>query len=129
MIETDETAGLPERLHELLKHFNAAAANEFPSDDIKVVTEEFLQDAAVQKWTAKQMDGMRIKSMDFRNGVSMELEPARGMVAVWVAAARTLLMDAENYSEAVYYTMPEDIEKASYSMDVSIPELPDEEQT
>lgn len=32
-------------------------------------------------------------------GVDMQLEPARELAAIWVAAARTMLGDAENYSE------------------------------
>lgn len=122
--ESDELTGLGDRLRELLQHFHPAAAVEYSSDELTTVVEELLTEAASQKWVGEQMAQMKIKSMDFRNGIAMELEPARDMVAVWVASARALLMGADNYCESVY-TSPEDAGRASYSMDVSIPELPE----
>lgn len=122
--ESDELTGLSDRLRELLQYFHPAAAAEYSSDELAAVVEELLAEAASQKWVSEQMAQMKIKSMDFRNGIAMELEPARDMVAVWVASARALLMGGENYCESVY-TSPEDAARASYSMDVSIPELPE----
>jgi hypothetical protein len=54
---------------------------------------------ARERWIDKTLNETGIKAMDFRNGMSMELEPAREMVAHWVGAARGMLGDAENYSE------------------------------
>jgi hypothetical protein len=54
---------------------------------------------ARERWIEKQLAATSIKSMDFRNGIDMELAPARDMVAAWVGAARTMLGDAENYTE------------------------------
>ncbi|MFD8577182.1 hypothetical protein ACFV1H_17855 [Streptomyces virginiae] len=56
-------------------------------------------EAARERWIQKQLDETGLKSMDFRNGATMDLEPARDMVAQWVGAARTMLGDAPNYSE------------------------------
>lgn len=54
---------------------------------------------ARERWIAKTLDETSIKAMEFRAGMSMELEPAREMVAHWVGAARGMLGSAENYSE------------------------------
>ncbi|MFD9368801.1 hypothetical protein ACFWA6_14005 [Streptomyces sp. NPDC060020] len=54
---------------------------------------------ARERWIQKQLDETGLKSMDFRNGATMDLEPARDMVAQWVGAARAMLGDAPNYSE------------------------------
>jgi hypothetical protein len=56
-------------------------------------------DAARERWIEKQLAETGLKSMDFRNGMNMEIKPARELVAHWVAAARTMLGDAPNYSE------------------------------
>lgn len=56
-------------------------------------------DEARERWIQKQLDETGLRSMDFRNGVEMELEPARELLAHWVAAARSMLGDAPNYSE------------------------------
>jgi hypothetical protein len=54
---------------------------------------------ARERWIAKTLAETGIKAMEFRGGMSMELEPAREMVAHWVGAARGMLGDAPNYSE------------------------------
>lgn len=54
---------------------------------------------ARERWIQKQLDETGLKSMDFRNGMTMEIEPARELVAQWVGAARAMLGDAPNYSE------------------------------
>lgn len=56
-------------------------------------------DEARERWITKQLDQTAIRSMEFRNGAHMDLEPARELVAHWVAAARAMLGDAPNYSE------------------------------
>lgn len=58
-----------------------------------------LDETAAQQWIQQQIDQIGIRAMDFRNGVHMELEPARELLAAQVAAARTMLGDAKNYSE------------------------------
>ena len=54
---------------------------------------------ARERWIQKQLDETGLKAMDFRNGMSMEMEPARELVAHWVGAARAMLGDAPNYTE------------------------------
>ncbi|WP_069885256.1 hypothetical protein [Streptomyces luteocolor] len=54
---------------------------------------------ARERWIQKQLDETGLKSLDFRNGVAMEIEPARELVAYWVGAARAMLGDAPNYTE------------------------------
>lgn len=81
-----------------------ALADIDPSASISVsalrpVIETILAEAAAQKWIEKQLSETGLKSMDFRNGMTMEIEPAREMVAAWCAAARAMLGDAPNYSE------------------------------
>lgn len=41
----------------------------------------------------------RLRAMDFRNGMKMDIIPAREIAAAWVAAARAMLGDAPNYAE------------------------------
>ncbi|MFF6903451.1 hypothetical protein [Streptomyces hydrogenans] len=54
---------------------------------------------ARERWIQQQLDQTGLKAMDFRNGMSMEIEPARELVAHWVGAARAMLGDAPNYTE------------------------------
>jgi hypothetical protein len=54
---------------------------------------------ARERWIEQQLDETGLKAMDFRNGMAMELEPARELVAHWVGAARAMLGDAPNYTE------------------------------
>jgi len=54
---------------------------------------------ARERWIEKQLAETGLKAMDFRNGMAMEIEPAREMVAHWVGAARAMLGDAPNYTE------------------------------
>ncbi|MFV2172410.1 hypothetical protein ACFHW2_11490 [Actinomadura sp. LOL_016] len=42
---------------------------------------------------------VRIRSMEIRDGMSLDLEPSREMAAMWVGAARGMLGDAPNYTE------------------------------
>ena len=56
---------------------------------------------ARERWIARDLEKTGLRSMDFRNGMSMEIEPAREMVAAWVGAARAMLGDAPNYSETL----------------------------
>jgi hypothetical protein len=70
-----------------------------PAADLRPVVEAVLAEAAAQRWIQQQLDQTGIRAMDFRNGVEMELETARELLAHWVAAARTMLGDAPNYTE------------------------------
>lgn len=56
-----------------------------------------------------------LRSMSFRNGATLAIEPAREMAAYWVGAARALLEGAENYTETrVDFGIPEDPQRYSF---------------
>jgi hypothetical protein len=59
---------------------------------------------AIRQMASELVSAARVRSLDFRNGVQMELEPARELVASWAAAARTILQDAgaPNYVEMLF---------------------------
>ncbi len=88
-----------------------------------VITAEELTDAVlsvvdeetVRALCDEHIRNTMIRSMDFRNGAHLELQPARDMIAYWVGAARTLLDGAENYSEtSVEFGIPEDPQRYSF---------------
>jgi hypothetical protein len=58
-----------------------------------------IDDEAIDRMAKHYIDETHIKALEIRNGANLELQPAQDMVALWVAAARTMLGDAENYSE------------------------------
>ncbi|MFD0851353.1 hypothetical protein ACFQ07_03945, partial [Actinomadura adrarensis] len=60
-----------------------------------------LEAEGLEKMADRFMERTRIRSMDFQNGMSMDLEPARELVAIWVGVARGMLGDAPNYSETL----------------------------
>jgi hypothetical protein len=59
-----------------------------------------IDDETVRRLSDKLISETYIRSMDFRNGAAMDLEPSRAAVSLWVGAARGLLGDAPNYTEA-----------------------------
>ncbi|MBQ1122612.1 hypothetical protein [Streptomyces sp. B15] len=54
---------------------------------------------ARERWVQKQLAETGLRAADFRNGMTMEIEPARDLVAHWVGAARAMLGNAPNYTE------------------------------
>ncbi|MFI8988633.1 hypothetical protein ACIG63_27095 [Streptomyces antimycoticus] len=56
-------------------------------------------DEARERWIQKQLDETGIRSLDFRNGIAMDIQPARELCAHFVGAARAMLGDGPNYSE------------------------------
>ncbi|MGW7312281.1 hypothetical protein [Streptomyces sp. NPDC054865] len=87
-----------------------------PREQLRPVVEALLGHAAARRWVERQIEQIGIRSMDFRKGVEMELEPARELIAVWAAAARAMLGDAPNYTETAF---------TAVAMDVKIAERPD----
>jgi len=77
-----------------------------------VLTE--VDDEAIDRMAQHYIDETHIKALEIRDGANLELQPAQDVVALWVAAARTMLGDAENYSETPV-GLP-----ASVSMDVKL---------
>lgn len=54
---------------------------------------------ALDRMADRLLAETNLRAMDFRNGMSMEIEPARALAANFVGAARAMLCDAPNYSE------------------------------
>ena len=60
---------------------------------------DLLGEEALNRMAAELMADTRLKAMDVRNGGSIDVEPSRELVALWVGAARGILGVAENYAE------------------------------
>jgi len=76
-----------------------------------------IDDECVRALCADHISKTNLRSMDFRNGAHLEIEPARDMIAYWVGAARALLEGAENYSETTLewdFKIPEDAQRYSF---------------
>jgi hypothetical protein len=74
-----------------------------------------VDDETVRALCADHIRRTNLRSMEFRNGATMQLEPAREMVALWVGASRALLEGAENYSETTCeFGIPEDPQRYSF---------------
>lgn len=86
---------------DLLQAISPKSARHLSLADAEDVVSELLKDATIQEWTADQLKQVGIRSMEFRNGAVMDLEPAREMVAMWVGACRGLINGGPNYSETV----------------------------
>jgi hypothetical protein len=89
---------------------NDGLAEQVTDAVLAVVDEE-----TVRALCAEHIKNTMIRSMDFRNGAHLELQPARDMIAYWVGAARVLLDGAENYSETTCeFGIPEDAQRYSF---------------
>jgi cell division septum initiation protein DivIVA len=99
--DTDPIVGLADTLYDALYAITPYAELHFADENtgLENAVRAVLTQAAAQQWIQKQLDQTGIRAMDFRNGVHMELEPARELLAHQVAAARTMLGDAPNYTE------------------------------
>lgn len=99
--ETDPIEELADTLYDALYAITPYAEPHFADEHegLRNAVTAVLQEAAAQQWIDKQLAETGLKAMDFRNGMTMELEPAREMVALWVGAARAMLGDAPNYTE------------------------------
>lgn len=89
---TDPIAELAELVARVLDDYR-------PVEDLRPVVEAVLDQAAAERWIDKQLAETGIRSMDFRNGMEMDLKSARDLLAHQVAAARAMLGDAPNYTE------------------------------
>ncbi|MFB6507520.1 MULTISPECIES: hypothetical protein [unclassified Streptomyces] len=93
----DLTDTLYDALYDITPYAEPDFADE--TEGLKNAVRAVLAEAAAQQWIQKQLDETGIRSTDFRNGMQMELEPARQLLAHQVAAARAMLGDAPNYTE------------------------------
>ena len=101
MNDTDHIDALADTLYDALYAITPYAAPHFAdqTEGLKNAVRVVLAEASAQQWIETQLAEIGMKSMDFRNGMTMELQPAREMVAHWVGAARAMLGDAPNYTE------------------------------
>lgn len=101
MSDTDPIEELADTLYDALYAITPYAEPHFADErqGLRNAVQAVLEEAAAQQWIQKQLDETGIKAMDFRNGMNMELKPAREMVALWVGAARAMLDGAPNYAE------------------------------
>jgi hypothetical protein len=67
--------------------------------DIVGVVLSVCDEEAVNRFAGGLLADCRIRTMDFRNGASMDMVMARELAAAWVACARTMLGGGTNYSE------------------------------
>ena len=101
MTDIDPIEELADTLYDALYAITPYAEPHFADErqGLRNAVQDVLKHAASQQWIQKQLDQTGIRAMDFRNGMQMELEPARELLAAQVAAARAMLGDAKNYSE------------------------------
>lgn len=102
MTDTDPTSELADLAARVLADVHpdlATALGDNPTDTMTPVVNAVLDQAAAQQWIAKQLAETGIRSMDFRNGMHMDIDAARDLLAHQVAAARSMLGDAPNYTE------------------------------
>lgn len=99
---SEATDGLGERLLEILGQVSPKSAKKLSAAEAQIAVEAVLDDAVAQRWISEQMAQVGIKAAEFRNGTAtMDLEPAREMVAMWVGACRGLIGVGPNYSETI----------------------------
>lgn len=115
MTDINSIDALADTLYDALYAITPLAEPHFADENegLNNAVRAVLAEAASQQWIENQLEQTGIRSMDFRNGTHMELEPARELLAHWVAAARTMLGDAPNYTET------------KLSMDVKVAESPE----
>lgn len=92
---------LPDLRHRLAEAIDDTFTSEDDFDASKAADAAFavVEDEALDRMAEHFINETKIRSMDFRNGMSMDLEPARELAAVWVGCARGMLGDAPNYTE------------------------------
>lgn len=98
-----ETAALrqqsPAWRHEKHRFHGGCALCRGEADTLADAVLAAIGDDAQDRLLADMMERSKIRSMDFRRGVDMDIEAAEEICAAFVAAARTMLGDAPNYSE------------------------------
>lgn len=98
----EATEGLGGTLLEMLKQVSPKSTKKITEEQAQEVVEALLEDAVAQRWITEQMAQIGIRAAEYRNGTAtMDLEPAREMVAMWVGACRGLIGTGPNYSETV----------------------------
>lgn len=68
-----------------------------------------IDEETVRALCAEHIKNTGIRSMEFRDGATMQFKAARELAAHWVGASRALLEGADNYSETTMtFGIPED---------------------
>ncbi|PVC80557.1 hypothetical protein DBP19_36075 [Streptomyces sp. CS090A] len=113
--DDEQITALSDTLYDALYAITPYAEPHFAdeTEGLKNAVRAVLAEESAHQWVEKQLEQTGIRATDFRNGMEMELAPARELLATWVAAARTMLGDAPNYTET----------KAS--MDIKVAESPE----
>lgn len=101
MIDIDPIEELADTLYDALYAITPYAEPHFADENegLRNAVRAVLNQAAAQQWIQKQLAETGIRSMDFRNGVHMDISAARELLAHQVAAARSMLGNAPNYTE------------------------------
>lgn len=115
---------LAEEFMALLKQASPRSARHLNLAEAEAVVSELLQDAATEQWIEEQVAQIKIKAAEFRDGASMDLQPARDFVAIWVGVCRGLIQGGPNYSETVMDLLAEP--GAKVEMGVKLAESPAE---
>lgn len=104
---TGSTEQLAEEFLGLLKRIAPRSARHLNLDQAEQLVTELLHDAATEEWIAEQIAQIKVKAADFReNGASMDLEPARDLLAIWVGVCRGVIQDGPNYAETPMDLLP-----------------------
>jgi hypothetical protein len=117
---TDDITDLAQLAADVLDDTCSAATfalGDHPASTLRPVVEAVLAEAGAERWIQKQMDETGIRSMEFSNGGSMEIQPAREMAAAWVGCARSILGNAPNYTET---SMTDEPPADSYTMETQL---------
>jgi hypothetical protein len=82
MTDTDPIEELADTLYDALYAITPYAEPHFADEreGLRTAVRAVLDEAAAQQWIQKQLEQTGIRAMDFRNGMHMELEPARRRV-------------------------------------------------
>ncbi|MEV5915785.1 hypothetical protein AB0M00_43750 [Streptomyces chartreusis] len=99
--DVDPIEELADTLYDALYAVTPYAEPHFADEreGLRNAVQAVLGEAAAQRWIDKQLAETGIRSVDFRNGMHMDIASARELLAHQVAAARAMLGDAKNYSE------------------------------
>lgn len=99
MTDLDHLAELAADILHGINPTATTALGDDPAAALRPVVQAVLHDEAAQRWADQQLAETKLRSADFRNGIAMDIEPARESVARWVGAARAMLGEAPNYTE------------------------------
>jgi len=99
---TDQEArGFPAMREDAIAQVRAIKGVGTKAEQVVDIVLALFDEEAVARHADRLLADTRIRAMDFRKGMSMDLAPAQELTALWVGAARGMLGDAPNYVEGV----------------------------